>query len=271
MTVIFGKQLAVTALATAASLSAATAPNAQDAPSLFGVKSASVTYGPYAKFELGAARQANDEGYWHPPGAADPDVFFDLSNETAGYASAAFGFDWMNGFRGDVSLLAFGESDVDAEWSRTVPAEPGPHANVTTTTKSRALMVTGHYSPLEHQGKNVLVQPFLSAGIGLARNKMSDWERTNPGSARPVRTFEGDSSSEFAWTVGLGVAVELKRGRGKTPIILEAGYKYFDLGTVTGGDQPLPGNGNSRPIDPFQFDNQQHVVSIGIRIPLKKY
>lgn len=264
-------RLAVTACAAAAALASGLPAAAQDGQGLFGKTSASVTYGPYAKFELGGARQADEEGFWHPPGPADPDVFFDLSHETTGYGSAAIGFDWMNGFRGDLSLLVFGESDVSANWSRTVPSDPGPHADIEATTRSTAFMITGHYSPLEQQGKNVLVQPFLSAGIGVARNTMDDWVRTNAASARPVRTFEGDSSTEFAWSAGLGVAFEIKRGRGKTPIILETGYKYFDLGTVAGGDTPLPGNGSSRPLEPFQFDNRQHVVTIGIRIPLQKY
>ena len=265
------KHLVAAVLASAAGLATGSAGLAQDNQSVFGKRSASVTYGPYAKFELGGARQANDEGFWHPPGTADPDVFFDLSNENTGYGSAAIGFDWMNGFRGDVSLSVFGSSDVSADWSRTVPATPGPHASVETSTKATALMVTGHYSPLEHQGKNVLVQPFLSAGIGVARNTMSDWVRTNPAATRPVREFEGDTSTEFAWSLGFGVAYELKRPRGKRPILVEAGYKYFDLGTVTGGATALPGNGSSSPIEPFQFDNQQHVLSIGIRIPLQKY
>jgi opacity protein-like surface antigen len=271
MTNFVRKHFATAVLASGAVLAAGSAAKAQDNRSVFGKTSASVTYGPYAKFELGGSRQANDEGFWHPPGPADPDVFFDLSNENTGYGSAAIGFDWMNGFRGDLSISVFGDSDVSADWSRTVPFKPGPHASVETSTKSTAFLMTGHYSPLEHQGKNVLVQPFLSAGIGFSRNTMSDWVRSNPASMRPVREFEGDTSTEFAWSVGFGVAYELKRERGKRPILVEAGYKYFDLGTVTGGATALPGNGSSSPIEPFQFDNQQHVLSIGIRIPLQKY
>jgi len=271
MSFSFGKTVSAALVAAATSLACGSSVQAQDNQSLFGTVSASVTYGPYVKLELGGSRQANDEGFWHPPGAGDPDVFFDLSNENARSGSVAIGFDWMNGFRGDVSLQFFGESDVSATWSRTVPFKPGPHADMEATTKSQALMLTGHYSPLEQQGKNVLVQPFLSAGLGFSRNTMSDWVRTNAASSRPVRSFEGDTNSDFAWSVGLGVAFEIKRARGKTPIILETGYSYFDLGTVKGGTTPLPGTGNSMPIEPFQFDNQQHVLSIGIRIPLQKY
>lgn len=261
----------IAALTTAASLTLGSAVQAQDNASLFGTQSASVTYGPYVKLELGGAGQANDEGFWHPPGAADPDVFFDLSSKTAGYGGVAFGFDWMNGFRGDVSLLRFGDSDVSGDWSRTVPKKPGPHASVDASTNTTAMMVTGYYSPLEQQGRNVLIQPFLSAGVGFARNTMSDWERTNSAAGRPVRKFEGDASNDFAWSVGLGVAFEIMRAPGRTPIILEAGYKYFDLGTVSGGDKPIGNTGNSSPLEPFQFDNQQHVVSVGIRIPLQRY
>jgi opacity protein-like surface antigen len=271
MSNIVGKHIAAAILASAVGFVAGTTASAQDNQSVFGIRSASVTYGPYAKFELGGARRADAEGFWHPPGPGDPDVYFDLTDQNAGFGSVAIGYDWMNGFRGDVSLSLFGASDVSADWTRTVPVTPGPHAHIETSTKSSVFMVTGYYSPLEHQGKNVVVQPFLSAGIGVASNTMDDWVRTNPAAAQPVRRFEGDTSTQFAWSLGVGVAYEIKRARGKTPILLEFGYKYFDLGTVSGGDTPLPGSGSSKPIEPFQFDNRQHVLSVGIRIPLTKY
>ncbi len=252
-------------------MSLAPGASAQDQSGILGGQTGSITYGPYLRLALGASDLAEDEGYWHPPGEADPDVFFELSSESAWTGSAAFGFDWNNGFRGDVSFLGFSGADIDAPWSRTSPRKPGPHANVETSVNSRAMMFTGHYSPLEQMGRYDAVQPFLSAGIGIASNEMDNWTRTNPGSTRPSRTFEGDTSQDFAWSVGFGVAMEIQRNGGKRPIILETAYGYYDLGTMIGGNKALINDGDSRPRDPFQFDNRQHVLSVGIRIPLTRY
>jgi len=241
---------------------------AQDEKSLFGIDTGSVTYGRYFKAELGMAVPAFDSGNWHPPGPSDPQVFFDLSNENAAYGSIAMGYDWQNGYRGDVSLSMFGGVTSQGPWSYTVPTIAGPHASVSAKTSTIALMATGYYSPLEHKGNNRRVQPYLSVGVGLASNNMGDWTRVEPiGSTS--RAFEGKSSIDLAWSVGFGVAFEKKREKGKTPLLLEVGYRYFDLGTAKGGTTPI--SSGRAPIEAFNFNNRQHVFSIGLRIPLEKY
>ncbi|MHC0052127.1 outer membrane protein [Actibacterium sp. D379-3] len=244
---------------------------AQDGKSLFGVTSASVTYGLYARVDLGGASLDTDDAYWESPGyPSDPRVFFDIDADNVAFGGIGAGFDWMNGFRGDVSLLIFGESDFDGSWSSTQPATPGPHADVRGSISSTAVMATGYYSPLEYAGRNSKVQPFLSAGLGVARNKMGDWTRINATSTSVERTFNGDYSTHIAWSLGAGVAAELK-GPGNRPFLLEASYRYFDLGTAKGGSTPLPGNGSSEPVTPLRFENRDHVISLSLRIPLRRY
>ena len=240
--------------------------SAQANQSLFGVDSGSVTYGPYVRLDYGQARPQLDDGQWHSPGPADPVILFDVNSENATFASVGVGFDWLNGFKGDLSYSKFGSVDVEG-----IHTTAGDHADMTTTASTTALMATAYYSPLEQQGNNSRVQPYLSAGVGVARNTMDDWTRTNLTKTRKQRTFEGATTSSAAWSVGLGVAMELKRDRGKTPMIVEMGYRYFDLGTMQGGSAPLPSNGNSTPQIPFEYSNRQQVVTVGIRIPLKKY
>jgi len=225
--------------------------------------------GSYVKFEFGSAFEAGGDAFWRPPGfPADPQVFFDLSRDNRAYVSAAVGHEWSDKFRGDVSLSVFGGSDFSGPWSRTVPMVAGPHADITGgSVSSTALMANGYWSPFGTMGDSYGIQPFLTAGLGVARNKMSDWTRTNAAAPRVNRTFEGASNTDFAWSIGAGVSANLNSPR-SNPVLFEATYRYFDLGDAIGSGTPLPGNGASTPVTPLTYQQRDHVVSIGIRIPL---
>jgi opacity protein-like surface antigen len=253
----------------AAVLSALAAPqvSAQSNESLFGVDSPGVTFGPYVRAGLGFDYSMTDNGFWESPGASDPLVLFDLDSDNAAFGTVGYGYDWMNGFRGDVSLSFFGKKDVAGPWSATIPATPGPHASVSTSVSSTALMGTVYYAPLERQGKITKFNPFVSAGLGFAHNDMSTWTRTNPASGQPVRSFEGNSSTELAWSVGVGASWQINRP-GKRVLLLDAGVQYFDLGNAQGGAQPLPGSGSSTPRQPLTVGMESTVISIGVRMPL---
>lgn len=255
-------------LAAAFSVLAAGPVISQDGGSLFGIeRPASVTYGPYVRAGLGFESSLIRDGFWESPGPSDPLVLFDLDSDDAAFASVGAGFDWMNGFRGDVSLSFFGDKDVSGPWSSTIPSTPGPHASISTSVSSLAMMGTVYYAPWERTGKGARFSPYVSAGLGFARNDMSAWTRTNPVSTRPTRQFEGNVETNLAWSVGLGASWQIHR-QGNRPILLDAGVQYFDLGDAVGGAQPLPGSGASTPRQPFTADMDAVVVSIGIRVPL---
>ena len=255
-------------LAAALSISATGAALSQDGGSLFGVeRPASVTYGPYVRAGLGLEASMIQDGFWESPGPSDPVVLFDLDSDNAALASVGAGFDWMNGFRGDVSLSYFGEKDVSGPWSSTIPPTPGPHASMSTSISTVAVMGTVYYAPWERSGAPARFSPYVSAGLGFARNDMSTWTRTNPASARPTRQFEGNVETDLAWSVGVGASWQIHR-KGNRPMLLDAGVQFFDLGDAVGGAQPLPGNGASTPRQPFTVEMETTVVSIGIRIPL---
>lgn len=242
--------------------------------SLFGVTSAGITYGPYVRAELGGTMPVYDNAFWLPPGydpdplAGDPQVFFDLSGEKSMAGSVAVGMDYMNGFRWDVSLTMIGGQAVTGPWSYTVPETEGPHASVDATFSSTVFMINGFYSPLEHQSKNSKVQPFITAGIGMANNAIGDWTRINLFKDNVYRTFEGASTSSFAWTIGGGVAWEVGKYQNR-PVILDATYRYTDLGEAQGGTAPVePGHG---PVQGLTFNTVSQSVMIGLRMPLKSY
>ncbi len=260
------------ATALTGALLAATPAAPQDGESLFGVQSASVTYGPYVRLDLGGVMPDPGGAFWDPSGADDPRISFDASADDAAFGALGLGFDWQNGIRADVSLFATGTSDVTAPCASASDGSPcSTHASITDASVStRGVMASVYYAPLEAQGSNAPFQPFVVAGIGVARNEVGDWTRENPASGRPARTYEGDTSSGLAWSLGIGASYQVTRP-GRWPIIVEAAWRYYDLGEASGGSTPLPGFGGSEPREPFTFDNQSQVVTFGVRIPLQRY
>ena len=222
--------------------------------------------GTYVRVELGAALGSAADASWLPPGApADPQVFFDLDLDTAAMGAIARGRSFGNGWRAEAALNIFGTSDFSGPWSFTVPATPGPHANVEGSVRAVALMANGYYD-FATGGR---ATPFLTAGLGVARNTMSDWTRINPDAGRTRRSFAGNSETGLAWSVGAGVSWDVGPVVGSAPAKLEVSWRYFDLGSVSGGTTPLPGSGaGGEPVEALNFNLADQVISIGLRIPL---
>lgn len=237
---------------------------------LFGRTSASVTYGPYLRVEAGRSSTDLSNANWLPPGPADPRVFFDFGDDNSTFVGAAIGFDWMNGFRADVGLINAGEVDATGPWSYTVPVVAGPHADITDArVRTTALMGNLFWSPLEQRGVNSRIQPYLVAGLGLARNSMSDWTRTRATATTPVRVFDGGSNIDLAYSLGIGVSVQVTRA-GRHPVLLDLSLRHYDFGTAEGGTATVLGGGGT-PREALNVDRRDNVITLGVRIPLKRY
>jgi opacity protein-like surface antigen len=244
---------------------------AQQGASLFGKRTASVTYGPYGRIEIGRSLPSPRDGSWLPPGASDPRIGFELDGNDTTTGAVALGYDWMNGFRADFTFLMTGSSDVSGGCSDVANGTPcSDHVDgVEAPLKTKAVMASLFFSPMEWRGSSSIFQPFVVAGAGVAWNEIDDWSRDNARANRPVRRFEGDTTSGFAWSVGVGASLQLTRP-GKWPVLLEASWRYYDFGEAKGGAMPLPDNGMSTPRKPLTFDNRSQVISIGLRIPLRR-
>lgn len=256
----------------AGGISAATPSQAQDGESLFGVDSASVTYGPYLRLDLGGAMLDPSNAFWAPPGEDDPSISLDATAEDVGFGALGIGFDWQTGIRADLSVFGTGTSNMSAPCESVSDGTScSTHGSVSDASVStRGIMASVYYAPLEARGSNARFQPFFVAGIGGARNEVGDWTRENPSADRPIRTFEGDTTSALAWSVGVGASYQVTEP-GRWPVILEASWRYYDFGEASGSSTPLPDSGNSQPRDPFTFDNEAQVVTFGVRIPLQRY
>jgi opacity protein-like surface antigen len=219
----------------------------------------------YFRVELGAARASAGNASWLPPGYPnDPKVFFDLNSDTAAFGAVALGHSFGSGWRAEAALNMFGSADFLGPWSYTVPDTPGPHADMAGSTRSVALLFNGYYD-FETDRK---LTPFVTAGVGVAHNMMGDWTRINPDSDRTTRSFTGGSETDLAWTVGLGMAVDVGPIIGSAPAKIELSWRYFNLGSVSGGAVPLAGSGSKgEPVSPLNFDLGAQVISLALRIP----
>ncbi len=214
----------------------------------------------YFRFELGLSAPAARNAYWLSPGGAESRFSLDL--DRAGYGALALGHFWGKGIRSEIALTGFGASPFSTVATTTVPPSTGTHASVTGKTSSVAVMANGYYTPyIRALGK---VQPYVSAGIGVSSNTMGTWTRTNPSSSEPVRSFEGTSIPAIAASIGVGLEVFLGEVSGK-PTSLDFGYRYYDLGNVSGSGIPADGSGQS-PVKALNFDKTAQVVSFSLRI-----
>ena len=259
-------------LALSVALTAAmTTPLTAAPDSLPGAGLASVTYGPYLRAEFGMATTDINDGSWQPHGyPSDPQVNFDLSGEDGSFDTVAMGFDWMNGYRFDLGMTFSESMSVTGPCaSASDGSSCAIHADITSASlKTNALMGSLYYSPLEAAGKNTTFNPFVVVGLGLANNKVGDWTRTNDSLSTGVdRSFEGDSSTSLAYSLGFGASWQVTKP-GQWPVILEASYRYYNFGTAQGGSTPI--NGGQSPVTPLTFDVDNQVVSIGVRVPLQR-
>lgn len=223
----------------------------------------------YGRGEVGASWLAQDRGHWCGPGCAvpppgsDPRITHDLDADPGFFGSLALGAVLMPGLRGDLSVSHTASRDVHGDW--ILPQDGSTHADMDADVSAWTFMANAYLEPLAMAGNTYPIQPFITGGIGVSFNRMSDWTRTNP-TVMPVRrTFQGETNAEFAWTVGGGVSASLGQFFDGRDVTLDLTYRYMDLGNVKGSATPV-GTG-AGPDEPFNFEMTNHVVSLGVRIP----
>ncbi|MDP2733021.1 MAG: outer membrane beta-barrel protein, partial [Hoeflea sp.] len=167
--------------------------------------------------EVGGTWLGDQPGYWQSPGPGDPRITYDIDGDTTFAGFISVGKTLMDGVRADVSLGFIGDQDIQANWVSPTPTgvgKPNDHANMTTSVSAISGMFNVSIEPLTLTGNTGKIQPFVSAGIGIANVKMGNWTRTNlatvfPAGFRPIRSFVGDDSTNFAWSIGAGVSIDM--------------------------------------------------------------
>jgi opacity protein-like surface antigen len=101
------------------------------------------------------------------------------------------------------------------------------------------------------------VQPFLTAGIGVASNTLGTASATKGG----VPVFlSGATQTNFAWGVGVGAAYPLT-----AKLTIEASYKYLDLGGLITGTTATGPAGSAIVTAAKSGDLDVHTLTLSLR------
>jgi opacity protein-like surface antigen len=134
------------------------------------------------------------------------------------------GYRWNEWFRSEVFFSYRPDFRFDG-LSNFAQLEPAIHQGVRADAESTSLMVAGIVRPTSLFGAGKWsVDPFVMAGMGMARNRIDSMVFTFP----DTQTVTPNGSySGFAWTVGGGFSYALGKN-----VELEIVYRYVDLGEV---------------------------------------
>ena len=146
---------------------------------------------------------------------------------TSGILDFAIGHQWHNGFRTEMVITYRPNFKFDGE-SNFIQLDPGVQQDVAAFMDNLSAMIVAEVRPLDLMGRTtVTVDPFVVAGVGIARNEIDAMMYIFP----DTETITPDGShTGFAWTVGCGIARKLANG-----VELSFAYRYVDLGTVQTG------------------------------------
>lgn len=99
------------------------------------------------------------------------------------------------------------------------------------------------------------ITPYVGAGVGASRIKVSNYQFTNPNGT--TGTQPGDSKWDFSWALMAGVGYNVTDN-----LVIDAGYRYLNLGDGRSGK--AAGFGGSRKAIKFD-DIQAHEFRVGFR------
>lgn len=181
--------------------------------------------GIYLRGDLGMSVTYDVEGdlRYGALGAGTPvDTETDREHGLSGGIGIGYAFNDM--FRADATLThtRMGDVDGDATFTSVGATLPGEIEGL----RSTSLMVSGHWDLHQTLGLTGDWQPYLSAGLGIARNDF-DGYRINT-----TALYDGGATTSFAWMLGGGVAF-----KASDAWLVDLSYAYQDLGKLEGGDQ----------------------------------
>lgn len=215
--------------------------------------------GWYLRGSIGMTNQRLDRleyRYFNEPGFEQS--FIDEGGFDAGPAvSVGVGYRLNEWLRGDLTAEYRGKTSFDA-LDRVVETATG---NITTNDyeakKSEWLFLANAYADL---GNYRGIVPYIGAGIGASRNRISHFTDTNVQSGGGG--FAGSASEwNFAWALHAGLGYEVT-----DQLTLDFGYSYLDLGDGTTATAENFDPALSRPNDGFKFkDITSHDFKVGLR------
>jgi opacity protein-like surface antigen len=153
------------------------------------------------------------------------------------------------GLRGELQYTYRGKKSFDSDLTSTFIALP-PNDPAHTSVKSHALMLNAYWDLGNHRG----FVPYVGAGIGIARNEMSNVYFTNSPFFNEVL---GQDKTNFAWSLMAGVEYQFSNRWS-----MDMGYRYIDLGSAVSDNIDTGGFWNPH----FKIDDlAAHEITVGVR------
>ncbi|SIS74027.1 outer membrane protein [Insolitispirillum peregrinum] len=199
------------------------------------------------------AAQAADEGIyarldsgWSFSRDAGKDMDDDVGNSPI--IGAGVGYRFNQYLRTDLTLGYRGGYDINANTTQ---------GGTTFNFKGDVSAITGMANVYVDVAKMGMFTPYVGAGIGFSRNKVSDTDITT--TAGVNGSLEGDTTTSLAWQVGAGVGIDVA-----PKWTIDVGYRYLDLGEAKSGSTATIGGvtvGNAT----AKGDLRAHELQAGVR------
>ncbi|MFT7576198.1 MAG: opacity protein-like surface antigen [Alphaproteobacteria bacterium] len=184
----------------------------------------------YIRGDVGYSVSGGPSAEMDSPNYATVDMSnMDMGNAWMGEIGAGCG-SGSRGFRADLTLGYRGERDIDG--NKPAVATPAPVSGVhfPATLSSKVSTLTAMANFYYDFGKVRGFVPYVGAGIGVARHKLSSVSFDFAGFAatNPVETIGGSTQTNFAWSLMAGAAYQIS-----DRAVLDFGYRYIDMGDVS--------------------------------------
>ena len=154
-------------------------------------------------------------------------------------------------FRSDITVDGIRRLNIEGTNARAGGVTSSAHVG------SVVGLVNGYFD-LNGMWPNIFgrFQPYIDAGVGIARNDLSRTSFALNGVSTSVTSH---AVTQFAWGAGAGVAYAIRPG-----LLVDIGYKYLDLGEMHSGTTFLAGGvGVNTPR--MVADLKVHTVMAGLR------
>jgi outer membrane protein OmpA-like peptidoglycan-associated protein len=163
------------------------------------------------------------------------------------------GFRFNPMFRGDITIDGIKRLNIEGRNSVATGVTSSAHVS------SVVGMVNGYFD-LNGAWPNIFgrFQPYIDAGVGVARNDLSRTSFATAGGAT-IGSVNSHTFADFAWGAGAGVAYPIM-----PHLLIDLSYKYLDLGNMHSGTTLSIGSAKVNTAR-MSADLKAHTVMLGVR------
>lgn len=189
-------------------------------------------------------------------GAANNGLMEDIELGDDTVSGLKLGYRFNTNWRVDLSYF---NSEKDLDWSTEFPG--GSSTDINSHLESEVFMLSVYYQTRV----NEWLLPYVSAGIGNSKNKLTSIEEKIPASGVVAANVKSNSENNLAYKLGIGSDIQLSNN-----LYLNVDYSAYYLGEVSSGTSrdgtAAFGIPQNQPIGAYKVDNVWvDVYSLGLR------